>query len=153
MSPSPIARPWSLRVGAAVLGLALLGTSCYGPFNLTRRVHHWNDSVTDNKWGQEGMFLLLVIVPVYGLSMLGDALIFNSIEFWGGENPISPVAMAEPLDDGRTLRVEQVAAADGPVLRLRVSQDQDQDQDQALVDEFTLGTQAGRTVLPHVSRE
>jgi hypothetical protein len=33
---------------------------------------------------------VLTIIPVYGIAYLGDIIIFNSIEFWGGENPISP---------------------------------------------------------------
>ena len=40
----------------------------------------------------------MVIIPVYGLATLGDALIFNTIEFWSGSNP---VAVREvPLEDG-----------------------------------------------------
>ncbi len=84
-------------IKAAVLaGLLVFGsltTSCYGPFQLTKNLHHWNGTVTSNEWGQEGLFLVLNIIPVYGICMLGDVLIFNSIVFWGGENPISPSAM------------------------------------------------------------
>jgi len=83
----------------------LLATSCYGPFNLTRRLHHWNGTV-DGEWGNEGIFLLCAIIPVYGVCMLGDALIFNSIQFWGGENPISP-----PMADAGNPDMGQVAIA------------------------------------------
>jgi hypothetical protein len=136
---------WKTRVAAAVLGLAVLGSSCYGPFNLTRRVHHWNGTVTENNWGQEGVFLLLVIVPVYELAMIGDWLIFNSIEFWGGENPISPPATAQVLDDGRTLTLEKFASADGPALRLAISQDA------TLVQDLRLTALPGQTVLRDAS--
>ena len=94
---------------ATLAGLLLLGSmtpACTGPFNLTRNIHHWNTSI-ENKWGEEGMFLVLVIVPVYGICMLGDAIIFNSIEFWGGENPIKPSAM------GPSEEMDQVAAVVG----------------------------------------
>ena len=94
---------------ATLAGLLLFGsmtTSCTGPFNLTRNVHHWNTSI-ENKWGEEGMFLVFVILPVYGICMLGDAIIFNSIEFWGGENPITPTAMAPSGE------MDQVAAVLG----------------------------------------
>ena len=74
--------------------LLLCQVSCYGPFNLTRSVHKWNGEV-DEKWGNEGIFLLCAFFPVYGLCILGDALIFNSIEFWGGENPIHDPYMNE----------------------------------------------------------
>jgi hypothetical protein len=76
---------------AALAGLLVFGSltsACYGPFNATRSLHHWNGTVTGNKWAQEGLFLVLNIIPVYGLWMLGDAIIFNSIEFWGGTNPM-----------------------------------------------------------------
>jgi len=88
-----------------VLCVGLLATSCYGPFNLTRRLHHWNGTV-DGEWGNEGIFLLCAIIPVYGVCMLGDALIFNSIQFWGGENPISP-----PMADAGNPDMGQVAIA------------------------------------------
>lgn len=73
---------------AAACALTLLGTSCLGPNNAFNNLNHWNRNVTDNKWGNEGIFLLLNIIPVYGLFYYGDILIFNSIEFWGGKNPI-----------------------------------------------------------------
>jgi len=74
----------------AALALGLLGSSCLGPNNAFDSLHHWNKHVTDSKWGNEGIFVLLTIIPVYGVAYLGDIIIFNSIEFWGGENPISP---------------------------------------------------------------
>ena len=70
-----------------------------------RRLHHWNGTV-DGEWGNEGIFLLCAIIPVYGVCMLGDALIFNSIQFWGGENPISP-----PMADAGNPDMGQVAIA------------------------------------------
>jgi hypothetical protein len=36
------------------------------------------------------MFLILAWLPVYGLATLGDAVVFNSIEFWTGDNPVDP---------------------------------------------------------------
>lgn len=109
----------AMRAMAGALAVLALTTSCYGPFNATRRLHEWNGDVSENKWAVEGMFLLVVIIPVYGVFMLGDAIIFNSIEFWGGENPIDPpTAMLD--DEGRTLRVENVAAADGAAIRASI---------------------------------
>ena len=68
--------------------LLVLQMGCYGSFNLTRSVHDWNGQVGSD-WGNEGVFLLLVIIPVYGITLIADAIVFNSIEFWSGENPIS----------------------------------------------------------------
>ena len=91
---------------ASLLLLGSLTSGCYGPFNLTRNLHHWNGSI-ENKWGREGVFLVLAIFPVYAICMLGDAIIFNSIEFWGGDNPIKPSAM------GPTGEMDQAAAVLG----------------------------------------
>lgn len=73
---------------AAAFALSLFGASCLGPNNAFNNLHHWNMKVTDNKWGNEGIFLVLNIIPVYGLFYFGDIVIFNSIEFWGGTNPV-----------------------------------------------------------------
>jgi len=67
----------------------LLATGCYGPFNLTRKLHHWNGTVTDNRWANEGIFLGAVILPVYAISAIADAIVFNSVEFWTGKNWVS----------------------------------------------------------------
>ena len=94
---------------ATLAGLLILGSmtsACYGPFNLTRNIWHWNGSI-ENKWGREGMYLVLTIVPVYGICVLGDALIFNSIEFWGGKNPIELTAQTPNAE------MDQVAAVVG----------------------------------------
>lgn len=79
----------ALLCSVAIVGL-LAGPSCYGPFRLTKQVHKFNGNF-EEKWVSEVVFLGCIILPVYGLAMLGDGLIFNSIEFWGGKNPIEPV--------------------------------------------------------------
>ena len=82
------------RAGRLTIGLvasALLLSGCYGPFQLTRRLHSWNGHVGD-KWENEIVFLLMVIVPVYDLAVVGDALVFNTIEFWTGNNPMANAA-------------------------------------------------------------
>jgi hypothetical protein len=71
----------------ALIIASILLTGCTGPFQLTKNLHKWQTSPAD-KWMDEVVFLGCIILPVYGLASLGDALIFNSIEFWGGENPI-----------------------------------------------------------------
>ncbi len=67
---------------------SVITTGCYGPFKLTKKLNNWNNGVGD-KWVNEGVFLMLVILPVYGISVLGDAIVFNSLEFWTGNNPIA----------------------------------------------------------------
>jgi hypothetical protein len=75
---------------AGLLGLTLLGSSCLGPNNAFNGLHHWNRNLDESKWINELVFVGLTVIPVYSLCYLGDILIFNSIEFWGGENPIEP---------------------------------------------------------------
>ena len=79
---------------SALAAVALL-SGCYGPFNATRSLHKWNGEISESKWAVEGVFLAASIIPVYGLFVIGDALIFNSIEFWGGKNPIDPPGSAQ----------------------------------------------------------
>ncbi len=75
----------------AVIGLVLMGlatSGCTGTFQLTRKVYDFHRSQPD-KWMDEIMFLVVAWLPVYGLATTADALIFNSIEFWTGDNPIT----------------------------------------------------------------
>ncbi|PWJ44843.1 DUF3332 domain-containing protein [Sediminitomix flava] len=73
---------------AFCLVVSLSVSSCYGPFRLTTKLHAWNGEIGD-KWINELVFFALAVIPVYGLCVLGDVLIFNSIEFWSGNNPVS----------------------------------------------------------------
>lgn len=79
---------------AAGLALLALTTGCFGPMNATGRLKTWNQEI-ENRWAGEGVYILLRIPygGVYTIFALGDLLIFNSIEFWGGENPIEPVSL------------------------------------------------------------
>ncbi len=73
----------------ALLVLLFAGTSCFGPFNLSSRLHTWNREI-ENRWLGEAVYLPMRVFYVYSAAFFADALIFNSIEFWGGENPIDP---------------------------------------------------------------
>lgn len=69
----------------AVCGL--LCTGCLGAGHATGRLYQFNQSF-ENKWAQEGMFVLML--PGYVLTSVGDNFIFNSIQWWTGENPVDP---------------------------------------------------------------
>ncbi len=73
---------------AALLSSAILLSSCIGSFKLTRTVYDWNTSIGD-KFVNELVFLVCLIVPVYEVSTFVDAVVLNSIEFWSGENPMT----------------------------------------------------------------
>jgi hypothetical protein len=76
---------------AVVLIVAFFTTGCTGSFNLTRKVYNFHRSQTD-KWSDELCFLLVALIPVYSLATLADAIVFNSIEFWTGKNPVEMTA-------------------------------------------------------------
>ena len=80
------------RIGVGMLALGLFVSGCYGPFNLTRRLYRWNGQI-EGKWEKEFVFLLLAVTNIYSLAGLGDAIAFNSMEFWTGKNPVDAPAM------------------------------------------------------------
>jgi len=80
---------------ALILALGL-GVSCVGPYNAFNGVSSWNSRATESKWLNELIHIGLWIIPVYPLAVVGDYLIFNSIEFWGGENPIGAPEPFQP---------------------------------------------------------
>lgn len=74
------------------LALTLAGsvtfTSCIGSFSLSNKVLSWNNSVS-SKWVNELIFFAMWFIPVYEICMFADVILFNSIEFWTGNNPIA----------------------------------------------------------------
>lgn len=102
----------SLRgVLAAALILSLGQSACFGSFRLTTAVWKFNKNASDEKFVQELVFLALVIIPVYGLATLADALVVNTIEFWTGNNPVNA-----GLDEVGNERIVQLE--DGSSLRM-----------------------------------
>ncbi|MDA0373075.1 MAG: DUF3332 family protein [Planctomycetota bacterium] len=89
----------SKRLAAVALGLAVSLTSCIGPNKLANSVLSWNSTVTESKFANELIFLGLHFVPVYQIAYAADGLILNSIEFWGGENPVAKPAEFTPQAD------------------------------------------------------
>jgi hypothetical protein len=90
-------------------------TACYGSFAMTRNLHQWNGQATNDKFVNWLLFVGLVIIPVYEISLLVDGFVFNSIEFWTGNNPArSGRLVFEQRDDG-TIEV----ALDGKDLELK----------------------------------
>ncbi len=62
-------------------------TGCMGRNGLVGKTIKLNLEVTENRWGREGLFI--VMLPIHIISVVLDNVIFNSIEFWTGENPIN----------------------------------------------------------------
>lgn len=95
MRPRPDRRDFLIALAA------LCGSGCFGKFGATNALYDWNVGVSDNKWLRWLVFLVLVIVPVYGLFILADALVINTIEFFSGNNPVGGGHVK--LENGHTL--------------------------------------------------
>ncbi|MDD8019289.1 MAG: DUF3332 family protein, partial [Bacteroidota bacterium] len=74
--------------------MSIMSVGCYGSFNLTKKVYHWNGSV-GGKWVVELVFLVCNIIPVYGVAGFIDVIILNSVEFWTGTNPVTSKITSE----------------------------------------------------------
>ena len=61
---------------------------CYGNMSLTKKVNQFNGSVGD-KYVQSIVNWAFWICPVYEISMFLDYVLFNTIEFWTGSNPLA----------------------------------------------------------------
>ena len=79
------------RIISLVLSIAIAMVSlqgCYGKMALTRKIYQANGSVHD-KYLRSLVSWVFIIVPVYGVSALADFILFNTIEFWSGTNPVA----------------------------------------------------------------
>lgn len=95
---------WIVSIMLAVM-LATLG-GCYGSFTLVKKVHKWNGTFGD-KFVNEVGFLVLNIVPVYGVAAFVDAFVLNTVEFWTGKNPSSSSNdTVVPLDGNNSLTLK-----------------------------------------------
>lgn len=80
-----------------VLGIGLGNASCLGPDHAYQQVKTWNAGLSEQDWVTELVFLGLYLIPVYPIAMFGDVLVFNTIQYWSGDNPISAPASAKPF--------------------------------------------------------
>jgi len=72
---------------AIVATLTSAMTGCIGSNAVTAKVMEFNLKAVDNRYARGGLNFLLI--PVYGLSVAADTIVFNSIEFWAGKNVIN----------------------------------------------------------------
>ncbi|RKD91954.1 DUF3332 domain-containing protein [Mangrovibacterium diazotrophicum] len=97
----------------ALLLVAVVLNGCYGSFKLTTSLWDWNGTVGD-KFVNELVFLAFVIIPVYEVAAFVDAVVLNTIEFWGGSNPMS-------MKEGE--KEQKVVEIDGKTYRLTAEKD------------------------------
>ena len=88
---------------SALLTLCVMGSSCIGSHALFNKISAWNQGASDNKFINELICIAMWVVPVYQISLLGDVLVFNSIEFWTGSNPMAKVGSMKTVkgSDGK----------------------------------------------------
>ena len=81
----------------ALIALVPLASGCFGSFGLVKKAYQFNQDVNEDKWAREGIFIL--ISPVYGFCAALDAVFFNAVEFWTGDQLITDSSDAtEPLE-------------------------------------------------------
>ncbi|MCF8367841.1 MAG: DUF3332 domain-containing protein [Bacteroidales bacterium] len=78
----------SLMLAVVFVFAMLFQTGCIGSFKLTNSLYDWNTSL-DGKAAQELVFLAMIIIPVYSVTLLIDGVILNTVEFWTGSNPMA----------------------------------------------------------------
>ncbi|MFO7957043.1 MAG: DUF3332 family protein [Candidatus Brocadiia bacterium] len=111
-------RAWVVSVMLVVMAPFVFG-GCYGDFPLTRRIYRFNDDVSRDKTVKSVAFWALVIIPVYEVGMLADAIVFNLVEFWTGDRVL---ADATTMDSNGNL-VSLTPSSDGQTAVLTVSRD------------------------------
>ncbi|HDY7816758.1 TPA: DUF3332 domain-containing protein [Vibrio vulnificus] len=72
-------------VALSVAAMALSG--CAGSNAVTGYVMGFNLKAVDNRYARGGLNMLLA--PVYGVAIAADYIVFNSLEFWTGKNPLN----------------------------------------------------------------
>jgi hypothetical protein len=121
-----------VRGNVVLLCLALMGVQgCFGGFRLVNTVYDFNRDLSDKILVQEIVFLALVVVQVYSVAFVADAVLFNTIEWITGDNPISQgpgETRLATLPDGRTVALipdgeDMLVAIDGEPLRRLVRED------------------------------
>ncbi len=74
---------------AVILAFGLGSSSCLGPDHAYGSIKQWNADLSDKDWVNELVFIGLQIIPVYPIALFGDIVIFNTIRYWSGDNPIN----------------------------------------------------------------
>ncbi|MGY0617285.1 DUF3332 domain-containing protein [Vibrio sp. FJH11] len=62
-------------------------SGCVGSNAVTGYVMGFNLKAVDNRYARGGLNMLMA--PVYGVAIAADYIVFNSLEFWTGKNPLN----------------------------------------------------------------
>lgn len=94
-------RKFRMATVSAILAATVMFSSCIGSHALFHRVYDMNQNISGSKWLNEICYFAMWIIPVYEISLLGDVLIFNSVEFWTGNNPLAKGSKKMKGSDGK----------------------------------------------------
>lgn len=85
-----------MMLKSVVVALAgtMLFSSCIGSFSLFNKLAAWNNDATGNKY--LNAIIGVVISPAYGICLMADWWVLNSIEFWTGEQVLADVGKTTP---------------------------------------------------------
>jgi len=111
-------RGWVVFALAVAMAPFVFG-GCYGTFPLTKAIYKFNEDISDKPLVQQVTFWVFVILPVYEIGMLADAIVFNLVEFWTGEK----ILAVGPTTDSNGNTVCLTPSSDGREAVLTVSRD------------------------------
>ncbi len=118
---SRLGRSRKLIIGAMIAALSPITVGCYGSFPVTHAIYQLNGDIKPGILSQV-IFWVFVILPVYWIGILADAIVFNLVEFWTGAdfaektsmNPDGTAVALKPSADGREASL--TLSRDGVVL-------------------------------------
>ena len=99
----------AIAIGVISVFLPLSTVGCFGKFELTSKIYRYNRDFNEDKWMNEILFLVLSFF--YGGAIVLDAILFNSLEFWTGKNPVTASNGATKVitdADGRVITMTRV---------------------------------------------
>ncbi len=76
------------KLTALIMATALLA-GCLGQTGIQKNSNTWNFERIEKRWSHGGPFLGFHLMPARPITELLDLLMFNSIEFWRHDNPIT----------------------------------------------------------------
>ena len=66
---------------------AIVLSGCVGSNAVTGKAMKLNLKAVDNRYARGGLNMLMS--PIYGVAIAADYIVFNSLEFWTGKNPLN----------------------------------------------------------------
>lgn len=105
----------SLIAMTLILSLfAITNVGCFGKFALTSKVYKFNKEVSSNQFVQSIVMWVIYIIPVYGIALCLDVIIFNLIETFTGSNPMASLEDGNVVvEDGNSRAV--ISRVDGKI--------------------------------------